>query len=151
MLCRRREGCGVVPEENGIASQKTSTEDGIEGWIEREENICVRRKIPNLTVSRSVCVPPWDAPPEHSHLLIWRVISCLFIRRGSGQCVLRPGPSGFVGVAGHRQYDRESRRAAVTLGSGSQRRSSFEEARSNGSALHPFYKPQVKGGASTGK
>ena len=27
-----------------------STEDRIEGWIEREENRCVRRKIPNQAV-----------------------------------------------------------------------------------------------------
>ena len=27
-----------------------SKEDGIEEWIEREENRCVRRKIPNLAV-----------------------------------------------------------------------------------------------------
>ena len=58
-------------------------------------------------------VPRWDALPEHSHLVIWHVIS-LFIHQGSWQHALRTGLSGCVGVAGRRQHGMESRRTAVT-------------------------------------
>ena len=43
--CQRKMGLRVI---NVLLC--ASTEDGIEGCIEREENICVRRKIPNLAM-----------------------------------------------------------------------------------------------------
>ena len=58
--------------------------------------------------------PFWDAPPEHSHLVIWRIISCLFVRRDSWLRALRTGSSGCAEVAEHLRQGRECRRTAVT-------------------------------------